>query len=115
MSLTHAFVATSLVLVALVASCASDPRATLGGGTDAGGTPGPQVDATLFSDGPLTPEVVVHRPSTGCDETSCVGAGGQCQGVVCVISENPGNVPQNVVDQLRAGGSADASFGSPAS
>jgi hypothetical protein len=111
MSLTHAFVATSLVLVALVASCASDPRATLGGGTDAGGTPGPQVDATLFSDGPLTPEVVVHRPSTGCDETSCVGAGGQCQGVVCVISENPGNVPQNVVDQLRAGGSADASFG----
>ncbi len=46
---------------------------------------------------------------TSCD-VSCMQAGGMCDAGVCVIVENPGNVPPNVQGQLDGGGNADATF-----
>ena len=46
---------------------------------------------------------------TGCD-TSCQAAGGTCNGGVCEITDNAGNVDSGTQMALEAGGNADPSF-----
>lgn len=49
-------------------------------------------------------------PGSSCDAQVCSAGGGKCQGNVCVLTENPGNVSSDVQNSLKGGGSADTSF-----
>ena len=105
--------AVCILLGAALAACGSNSSPTGYSSTDAGSTPdgttpvlGADAGGPSFADGSGLPD---HASPTGCDP-SCGAAGGQCQGNVCVIVDNPGNVDPGTQGMLKGGGKADPGF-----
>ena len=100
-----------------LAACSASNNSSSTGGNGTGGSgafAGSNTGGNVFTTG--GDETIGGNGGTGgsttqtsCD-VSCTQAGGMCDAGVCVIVENPGNVPPNVMGQLDGGGNADASF-----
>ena len=76
------------------------------GGANGDGTTGDD-GGISFSDTGTGPDT---GPAAGCDPTSCMAAGGTCNGGTCTITENPGGVMPGDQTKLKNGGTADLAF-----
>lgn len=49
-------------------------------------------------------------PSSTCAAQVCAAAGGTCQGNVCKLTENPGNLSSDIQNSLKTGSGSDSAF-----
>lgn len=102
-----ALLCAATVAAAVLAACGSSNSQD----TDPSATPGPGPGSEFGGDGGGSSSSPGSngKPRT-CDTTECTAAGGSCSGIVCVVSENPGNLSKDQQTALKAGGKSDTKF-----
>ncbi len=107
---SFSFVCLGLVVALTLWSCGS----TKSGGFEPSDDGGANGDGTTGDDGGISFTDTGTGPDTGpaaaCDPTSCMAAGGTCNGGTCTITENPGGVMPGDQTKLKNGGTADSAF-----